>query len=235
MPHISHASQKRIILFAAAFLCGFLLNILSQLVGPLQYSASVLYSTLLIAWAVTIKRRVLQMRLRRCLIAAAMLLLALFVLRLCRWVFFAWSLAADRFLWLLYYIPYTAVPLLSLCAALCVGRGAEEPSRTVPILLWGVWSLLAAGFMTNDLHHWVFYVTYESGGSTSHYAWLYFVVTGWCTALTIAAFWTLMHRCRLSQCRRLWYVPVLSSSTTLPLLLHLKVSQAVCVEAVLLL
>ena len=53
--------------------------------------------------------------------------------------------------------------LLSLGGALRVGRGEEDPPRLVLRLLWGLWGLLAAGFMTNDLHHWVFRAAYENG------------------------------------------------------------------------
>ena len=110
------------------------------------------------------------------------------------------------------YIPMTAVPVEAFSAALFAGR---EENGSAPWYLHTVrliWLLLASLIMANDLHGWMFRITEEANGSL-HYAYgpLYFITFGWIVIISAAGFAVLMMRCRLSQCRKFWFVPLLAA------------------------
>ena len=208
MPYISYTSRRRILLFLSVFLLTVFLNMMDF--QPLRNLSSVLYGSLLIVWSMTVQQRILQGNVRRLMIAGTMFLLALFVLRICRWVYFAWLPAVDRFLWAAYYVPFTGVPLISLCAALCVGRDDRERPLQYAGWLFMFWGLLCAGVLTNGIHHALFLPVEWPWSAVARYGWLYAAVVVWCLSFTLASYGVLIHRCRLSECRKLWYVPVLA-------------------------
>jgi len=211
MPNISRSSGRRIAAFLAALLATALVNYLSPWLLPMQNLSTVLYALLMLVWAVSVYRRILQPDVRARFVLGACLLTLIFLLRLLRFNLSSDSSVLVKALWYAYYIPMTAVPLTALSAALCIGR--EETAAPRPLRsLWLLWSVLAALIMTNDLHGWMFRIAEEPGGALSHsYGALYFIVFGWIALFSVASFAVLMRRCRLSQCRKLWYFPVLAA------------------------
>lgn len=199
MPHISRSSKLHILAFFAAVLAGLLLTQL-----PVFGASAACYGAILIVWAMTAQRRILQKSIRRDLVLGAMLLVLLFFLRVCRYELADLFPKAGRLLWYAYYIPFTATPLCSLCAALAVGRGEEK--RPALAWLWAVCALLAAAAMTNDIHGLL--LRFSADGRLSGYGPIYHIVVAWGSVLTLASFIVLIHRCRLSQSRRLWFVPL---------------------------
>ena len=223
MLHMSRAERLYSAGFIIALLLAFLVNILSQLsLFPRNICApaSILYCFILLAWSVTVEQRIVHSALRRYLVAIAALLLMLFLIRICRWILFANSPLAVRYLWYAFYIPFLAMPLLSLSAAFCVGRGEGDG---LPALLkagWAAAGLLMLGVLTNDLHHAVFSFreSSDSGDSPVNYHWLYYGIFSWSFALTLCAFFVLIKRCRLSQCREKWYIPIIPSAAAFALM-----------------
>ena len=202
MPYISIRSKQKIALFAVTAVLAAILNILPQM----HHAGTTLYSFLVIAWGITVYYRILQTGIRRLLIAGAGLLLLMFILRLCRWTLFEWSQTADGLLWDALYIPLTGVPLMGLSAAVCVGKSdAERPMRGVQ-WLWPVWIVLCVLVLTNEIHGWL--MTRNNGSDAAFHGWLYSVVVIWGVALALLTLAVLLRRCRISQARQLWYVPV---------------------------
>lgn len=207
MPYISRKSRRNILLFLAALLCAFLVSLIVHLSHTTNV-ATFLYSALIFIWLMSARRRILSKSIRRCLMLGAALLILLLCLREFRYEFLDRSPLAARTLWYAYYIPFTAVPLCSFCAALCVGKeeGAKPLRRAK--WLWAVCAFLVAAILTNDLHGAMFRIEGYESSETYGYGFLYYLTVLWCAGLTIAAFAILLHRCRLSQCRQYWYVPV---------------------------
>ena len=114
-----------------------------------------------------------------------------------------------RYLWYLYYIPFITVPLLVLRAALCVG---ESEDKALPQFLFPlqIAELFLLGLvLTNDLHGAVFSFPAPDQIAAAVHMPGYYAVLTWSFALSISAFAILMKRCRLSQCRKKWYIPVI--------------------------
>ena len=207
MLHMSRNMQRNILLYLSAILLTEILYVCT----PLHHISGVLYGGLVIAWGQTVRRRIVHRDIRRFLAAGAAALLAVFVLRFCRWEVFARWAATDRFLWYAYYVPFTLVPLLSFLTALRVGKTERDEPPRREALLWWVWALLAAVILTNDLHGLTFRLNDPIGtGKGYAYGCVYYFAVLWCALLSLGAFVTLLRRCRLAQYRRLWYIPALA-------------------------
>ena len=208
MPYVSKRTKRHILWFAAAILSAAAVNILTPNAIPLHQTATLTYCGILIGWILTVQKRVIQWHIRRYLIAAAGACALLFILRACRWVFFASSQAIRRYLWYAYYIPFAVAPLCILCAAKCVGRRwRDEPLRIVK-WLWLPCGAMILGFLTNDLHGAAFRITaYEDGNYVYTHGWLYAAMAAWTAALMLWAFSALLRRCSVLGCRNLWYIP----------------------------
>lgn len=115
-----------------------------------------------------------------------------------------------RYLWYLYYIPMTAVPLLSFFCSLCVGKTDADRPLVKWWRLWIVWTILVIGITTNDVHQLAFRFTGDVKAYESYtYGLLYFAAVIWSVSLAIISFVILMRKCRLSQCRQLAWIPML--------------------------
>lgn len=205
MPYLSRETRRLLFWFFLVAASAFLTEWLVPGRFPGRMLSSVLYCAVLTAWLLTVHKRILQPAVRRLLMAGASFLLVLFLLRMCRYVFFSGE-TAQRVLWYLYYIPLTALPLVSVEAALAtVGR----TSRPMSLGLWLGWAALCAGVLTNDLHHGVFVFPDPAQPNLAERGWLYRLVAVWSAALLLAAFLLLLRRVRLPQIRRLTWIPML--------------------------
>jgi len=199
--------------FLSALLLIALVNYLSPWLIPVTNLSTLLYSLLLLAWAISVYRRILLPQVRRCFVGGGCLLVLMFIMRLLRYNLPPNLPTLSKYLWYAYYIPMTAVPLEAFSASLFMGReeGAEAPHYLR--WLWRLWLPMVALVMANDLHGWMFRIMAESDGAFRYsYGVLYYFVFGWIGTFSIGSLVLMMWRCRLSQCRRLWYVPVLAAA-----------------------
>lgn len=220
MPYISRKTRRNIAAFSLVLLISAVLDPLPLPSFPFMLCTGYIYCCLFIVWALLVRRRIVQRTVRRCLIAVSLLFLLLFLLRTVRFCLPSGLVPFVRWPWYGYYLPLTAVPLLVFMSALSIGRtDADRPLRRVK-WLWLPCVLMILGVATNDVHGWAFYsdapLTGESGYS---HGWLYYVIVLWHAVLILAALFTMLRRCRLSQCRRLWWVPMLPVLLTVVLLL----------------
>ncbi|MCR5730006.1 MAG: hypothetical protein K6G20_06610 [Ruminococcus sp.] len=144
----------------------------------------------------------------------------LFMVRICRYSIFMQSSLGEKWLWYLYYVPYIALPMLSLSAASWSGKSENYRIPMIIKIGWGIAGLLMAGILTNDLHHAALIFTFRADGSLqADYNWLYYVIFIWDFSITLSSYILLIIRCRLSQCRKNWYIPVIPSSVAFVLII----------------
>jgi len=221
--HIAKTERDYFALLAGAFFISFIINILSQFswVPPCIHSpASFLYSFILIAWGASVAQRIVHKRIRRHIVAIAVFLLMLFIVRICRWMLFLHSALADRYTYYLFYISFIALPMLSLSAAEYVSCDEQVDMPLYIKLFWGVTGLLMLSVLTNDIHHFVLSFTKASDNSDHiSYYWLYYVIFVWSFAVTLGSFLLLIKKCRLSQCRRKWYIPIIPAAAAFVLII----------------
>ena len=209
MPKIGPESQRNIRLFFLAIALTVVIGVVSSAVSPFHYVTAVLYGGILIAWLLTIKRRIIATRIRRLLMSGGIFILALFFLHVARIEVAEWSPLVSRYLWYAYYIPFTLVPLVFFSVAYFIG---EKEHARVPrwLFLMSMFALILwLGIFTNELHHQAFYENAVPEVSVfSTYGPLYYMVLLWSVVLIVGALLILVNKCRHSGSRRLWFIPV---------------------------
>ena len=135
MLHKVRTERDYFLAFIIAISITLIVNILIQLSwAPLciHTPASFLYSFIIIAWGVTVAQRIVHKCIRRHIVAIAVFLLMLFIIRICRWMLFTHSAIADRYLYYLFYISFIALPMLSFSASVYVSK---DEQADMPALL----------------------------------------------------------------------------------------------------
>lgn len=220
MLHISKVERNFTIAFLIFYALAAVTSILVQLTDRFVGLSSVMYGFFIIGWGASIFLRIVHKRIRLDIIAISVFLFGLFIVRICRYFLFVHSLTIDRYLWYLYYIPYIMMPMLTLEAASCVGKSERMKTPSAVKVLWVAALLLVAGVLSNDLHHFLLrFDNMDDYSGTVDYNWLYYIVVIWVFAVTVGAFILLIKRCRLSQCRKFWYIPVITSAVSAALIL----------------
>ena len=163
---------------------------------------------LIIFWSLTIDQRILNRKIRLDLRVASILALSLFIIRTCKYNIFYNDLTAQRYLWYFYYIPFIAVPLLSLGAAYRVGKPDDIKLPRVFCFLRVIALLLIGGIITNDIHGAGFTFQINDDSLNASYHWLYFIVLIWIAIVFLSSYIMLVHRCRSSLCKKYAYIPI---------------------------
>ncbi len=169
-----------------------------------------IYCGAILAWGVSVRRRIMHRQLRRYLqLSIAAMLFWLFVRTLKNSVFIP-GLPVSRFSWYLFYIGLILLPLLNLLSALWIGRGEDRPPDGRYRLLWIPTLVLIAGTLTNDLHQLAF--RFPGGienwqGGYIHGP-LYYIDAAWITVLILAMLFTLFRRSRIPEVRRRIWQPL---------------------------
>lgn len=212
MPYISKKSRKYILIFGIALILSELEQIFNFVGGRLQAYLqelnTIMFIGITVTWIITVQRRVTDRKLRRYLVFGGTAIIALFIMRLIRWILFSRIFVVDRYFWYAYYIPTTILPFLSLLLALNVGREAEIRSKKTEKTLIAIWICLIVMILTNDLHNFVFKIGgYYDGTLNYKYNYGYYVVIAWCVLLTAVSFVTLIIRSRTSVSKELALIP----------------------------
>jgi hypothetical protein len=151
---LTKAVKRNIALYVAAFfLCGVFHVLLYGKDFAFCFS-QIFCSVLTILWAVTVRKRITDCRLRALMLWIAVFLLLLFVLQISRYELFYDDKTTQRYLWYAFYIPMTAQPLLFFFIAVLIYRLQDRPLLGKYYLLIAVGALLVLGVLTNDLHFW---------------------------------------------------------------------------------
>ena len=139
---------------------GFLL---CGLIRPIAYSVPFLISlsqlfcgSVSLLWALSVKKRVTDGRLRRLLLCVVFWMVLFIILQVCRYNLLHSFPTVYRYSWYAYYLPMGAVPLCCFLMAMAVHRPSDAPLPRVCRVAAAMSCLLTAGVLTNDLHHLAF-------------------------------------------------------------------------------
>lgn len=209
MPHISRITKKNIILFGLISVLGAILLMFSANNSYLRNASALIHCAVIEAWAITVNGRIIEKSTRRFLTTISVILMILFLLRICRYDLFTGMPKVSRVLWYLNHVGFTLVPMVGVWFGLCMGaKKGDRPLKWAKYLAV-VEAFLIVGILTNDLHHGMFLILSENAPNDGGYqqGWLWIVATIWEIALEAVLFYILIRKCRLSSSRKLWYVP----------------------------
>lgn len=165
------------------------------------------YCILVIVWGLSIKRRILDEKVRHRIITSCIFMLLLFFLRMWKHSFFPDVIPVEEAVWYSYYIPMTAIPLFMFMAALRVEPVRElkrvEIAEKVMLIAEILISIVV---MTNGLHGMVFKIKVHPDKDYTH-GWFYFVILAWMVIFGLGTFVMLMRKCSLSAAKKYWYIP----------------------------
>ena len=173
---------------------------------PVNGLSSYFYISLIMAWALSVYRRISYVTVRRLLITASGFLVTLFLLRLCRYLYFSHSRLADEYIRYAYYIPQIFVSLLFYLTALCIGLTDDDRPLRKKNWLFAAAGLFSVLLLLNPLHGLVLKIRDLATEDLSHGP-LYMAVVVWIAGFGLAGFLVLIRRCRISAVKRLWYIP----------------------------
>lgn len=178
----------------------------------LDFTRTFLYVALFFAWGLSVRRRVIQKRIRRYHIAVSALTVFWLVLRE-----FKFRFAADadllRHMWYAYYIPILFIPLIALLVSIYLGKNDFKRYKAIEITLYSISVLLIMLVLTNDIHGFVFsfppdepvkseYVNYTYGAG-------FFIIAAWGIMCSVFAIVIMVIKSRIPKTNRFLWLPLL--------------------------
>jgi hypothetical protein len=170
-----------------------------------------IYLGLFSVWGVSVNRRVLQISVRRILVAVSVLMVFWIVVRE-----FKFRYVLDpvllRYLWYVYYIPLLIIPLLALFVSFKLGKTDDCKNPEWLKLFFIPTFALICLVLTNDFHQFAF--DFPDNRSmwteqTYRYGWLFYAATGWVYICCISAFVTMATKLRIPRSKKFLWLPLL--------------------------
>ena len=163
-----------------------------------SYLRSGIYVFLFSVWCYSLWIRIVQMQVRRYLLAISVLMVLWILLRSIK--FSIENTDAERWLWYFYYFPMLFIPMLSVFVSRSLGKGEDFRLPPWTKLLYFPTLLLLLLVLTNDLHQQVF--SFPSGVLSDReyrYEVGYFFVMGWEALCAGFALLSMVRNCRIPR------------------------------------
>lgn len=195
--HLSSSTVFVLVSVALAVLARFV-TIDGDLANLPSMVRSILYIHLMIFWCITMRRRVMQVQVRRYLTFVSLLTVFWLLVRTIKY-FFVFEPRPTILLWYLYYLPMLFIPMLAVFVAASLGK---SENYRIPKSAWIVYTVTLLMFLlvlTNNLHQFVFVFAPDTFRPDQDYSYgfgFYFVI-GWEVMLSLAAFAVMVKRCRV--------------------------------------
>ena len=175
------------VLFICFLLLGGLVHVAEDLSpGNLQNFLFILlftiYVGLILFWIEAVRRRLLPSAARSCMAAAGIMMLLFLVVRTMKYRILT-DVPSARLLWYAYYVPFLLIPTLFLLCSISFA-GTKKKSRHLEYALLTSAILLSLLMLTNDLHHFAFLPSvpnevFDGTHGTYSYGFLFYAVYGW--------------------------------------------------------
>lgn len=160
MERLSFSNKKIMLIFAGLFVTGMVTCMIPVSVIKLHHVPAFAYITMILIWAVSIRRRIVEDRIKHRILAACGFMIFLFFLRMCKFSYFPGDFLVNEYLWYGYTIPLTAIPICMFMAAFCVEPvGNKRLVGMTEKLLIASGVIISAVVLTNAYHSFVYRIT----------------------------------------------------------------------------
>lgn len=186
------------------------IRICSKLYGPeilpLNLTRSAIYIGLIVAWGISVQKRIIMVQARYCLMAISFLMTFWLIVRTVKY-YFVQSGFLSRQLWYWYYLALLFIPLMALFVSFSLGKPDNYRLPKKYMLLCIPAALILLMILTNDLHHFVFVFPEGKipGDSDYSYAFGMYIAVAWqiiCGTIAVA---NIIIKCRIFMSKyRLW-------------------------------
>ena len=170
-----------------------------------------IYIGLIIAWGISIKKRVLHSSVQKYLLAIDGLLLFWMILRTCKYLFLEGIDVVREFCWYAFYIPMLCIPLMGIFVAQCLGESQYYKIPKNFQLLYLPNIVLIFMVMTNHYHFFVFNFI---GGMASpdlpyQYGIGYFLIIFWMAVEIISFMFLLLKKSHVPGKHKRIFAPII--------------------------
>ena len=202
------------VLLAAAYFVNQLDDMTANTVAQafLRAVRSVVHVSLLISWCASLRRRIMNVQVRRMLVAISMLMAFWLTAKIIKYEFIAdRTFWLGRYIWYSYYIPMILIPLLGVFIIDHMGKpeGYRNP-RWMKRLYMPAFAILI-GVFTNDLHQLAF--DFPQGIESFDYVYgygpVYFAAMAWFVLLGVYFVIAVLKKSRVPGSRGMQRLPVL--------------------------
>ncbi|MBR5420636.1 MAG: hypothetical protein IK115_05765 [Lachnospiraceae bacterium] len=209
MERLRFADKRILLIIAVLFLVGIVSNLIPVRHFVPHHISAFCYVILIMIWAMTLRRRLLDAEVSRRILMICFFMLLLFFLRMCKFSFFTGIDVINEHLWYAYYIPMTAMPLFGFMASLRIEPvGDKKAVKALETGLMIAELLICTVIMTNRFHSQLFAIKVLPDKEYTR-GWFYFLVIGWMAVLGLGSLFLMIRKCTLSSARKLWFIPLL--------------------------
>lgn len=160
-------------------------------------SRNLVHTGLLLVWAVSIKRRIMQKSVVRYLLGMAILMIFWMYIRTSKWMFFNGLNRIVRYLWYAYYIPMILIPLFGVFLVQYIGKPEDYEIPKRMKLFYLPACILIGLVLTNDIHRLAFdFPLGIRDFNTYTYHIVYYLVVVWMVSLGVYFVVMMMIKCR---------------------------------------
>ncbi len=170
-----------------------------------------IHFALLIAWCLSIKRRIIQTQVRKYLFTIITLMIFWILLKTIKYSINDTDI--KRYLWYLYYIPMLFIPLFSLFVSMSLAKNENYLLPKWTKLLYIPTTLLFLLVLTNDYHQNIF--SFHTGIMTDlnyQYEIGYYVILIWIIICALSSFINMLRKSRIIQNKTILLFPLLPLS-----------------------
>ncbi len=200
-----------LLLLAMCIRCFTINGILPGYIAPLR---NVIHFAMLTAWGIYIHVRIIQTQVRRYLLTTAAMMALWLLFKVVNYSID--SIAINRYLWYLYYIPMLFIPTAALFISMSLGKAEDYRLPQQAKLLYLPTGFLLLLVLSNDLHQLVF--SFPSGVMTQldykHEAG-YYIVLGWITLCALASLALMLTKCRIPRSKKILVLPFIPFALSL--------------------
>ncbi|MBP5609375.1 MAG: hypothetical protein J6X66_14045 [Lachnospiraceae bacterium] len=203
-------ADKRIFIVCLLFFATGIITCMIPVRGFVPHNMSAFsYCSLVIIWGLSIRRRILDIKVRHRIITSCVFMILLFILRMCKFSFFPDLVEIEEMVWYAYYIPMTAIPLFMFFAALRVEpvKNARRINVAENVLIC-IEAVICIVVLTNGAHGMVFDIQVHPDKEYSR-NWFYYIILAWMVGFGLATFVMIFRKCSLSLARKRWYIPAI--------------------------
>lgn len=177
---------------------------------PLDLLRSAIYIGLIIFWGASVKKRIIMVQTRRCLMAIAFLMALWLIIRSVKYHFVHTAVLSHQ-LWYWYYFALLFIPLMALYVSISLGKPDDYRLPKKFLLLCIPASLILLLILTNDLHELVFVFPegeYVIDGSYD-YAFGIYLAVGWQIICGTFAVANIIIKCRILMSKSKLWMPMI--------------------------
>ena len=170
----------------------------------------ILSGVLVITWGAGLWLRIIDSRIRNLFILMISYVLVWFLIQFTKYNLI-YSETGTRYLWYLFYIPLTMIPLVSYFISLSIGRDRDEKLPLLSRLLIIPAISLLVFTITNDFHQkvFVFYNGIENGNHDYSYCWGFYIIIAWIVSIMLLSLITAILRSTKGDSGKYIWIPIL--------------------------